>query len=93
MSAVKYGGQEFVTSGEVVARLAPDVTKETLRNWTRPQGGRRPKLRPCLDPNTGQPVTVDGEYVFVWREVRQVERDVRGRGRPRAGAVRPVALR
>ncbi|MBM0206660.1 hypothetical protein JNW90_29345 [Micromonospora sp. STR1s_5] len=80
---------ELVTSGEVVRRLAPDVTRETLRNWTRPQGGKPAKLRPVPDPTTGQPAVLDGEHVFVWQEVREVERAIsqKRRGRRRAGAL------
>lgn len=90
MTAVRLDGREFVTSGEVCKRLAPDVTPETLRNWTRPQRGKPPRLRPVLDPNTGEPAEVDGQYVYVWAEVLEAEKDTgaSGKGRPRAQGVR-----
>lgn len=80
-------GVELVPGSEVCERLAPDVTRETLRNWTRPHGARPPALQPVSGPR-GEPIVVDGEYWYRWPDVVEVERSCRRepRGRPRQRA-------
>jgi hypothetical protein len=85
-------GREVVTTSEVVARLAPDVSAETLRNWYAPRGRAKKRLSPVCDPD-GKPVRERGEYTFYWDEVLEAEFRARalGKGRPRSGSAEPVA--
>ncbi len=75
---------EYVTTGTACARLAPDVTAETLRNWYAPRGGRAPLVRLLRDPD-GQPVRLGREYLVCWPDVVEAELATRLEpgGRPR----------
>jgi hypothetical protein len=86
--ATDEGPVECVTASVILDRLAPDVSRETLRNWRRARSGdRAPLLCPVTDP-AGVPVRVSGEYVYAWPQVVQAEHATRTerRGRPRKTA-------
>lgn len=72
-------GLEYVTTGQACARLAPDVGRETLRNWYAPRKGP-PRVRVLRDLD-GRPVKLNGEVVVCWPDVVEAEHATRQRAR------------
>lgn len=80
-------GLEWIPTGEVCRRLAPDVSANTLRNWWR--AGRVRLLR---DP-TGRPVRLDRQFLLCWTDVIEAEHAARTTplgGRPRTNVGEPL---
>ena len=84
-------GHEWVTTGEAVERLGPEVSYETLRNWYAPRGGRPPRVRLLRNP-AGLPVRQRGQVLLCWADAVEAERATRLRpaGRPRQNGAKPA---
>lgn len=79
------GGTEYVTTGEAVERLAPDVSASTIDNWVRPgPGGAPPRLHPLYGAS-GARVRLRRQLLYAWPDIVEVERQTRtaAGGRPR----------